>query len=92
MIFWEEKLTQIFHNVLWAAVFEFIAGNTVELILDNIYQCVTILCFSPIKINTKITGVILCLYYKRPFFCHLFKKLLGFSTFSDLPRSERVLW
>lgn len=92
MIFWEEELTHIFHNVLWAAVFEFIAGNTMELGLGIIYQYVTILCFSLIKINTKITTISVCLYYKGPFFCYLFKKLLGFSTFSNLPRSERVLW
>lgn len=61
MIFWEEELAHIFHNVLWAAVFEFISGNTMELVLGIIYQYVTILCFSLIKINAKITGIIVCL-------------------------------
>lgn len=52
MIFWEEELTRIVHNVLWAAVFEFIAGNTMELVLGIIYQYVSNLCLSLIKINT----------------------------------------
>lgn len=75
------------------AEFEFHVSYPLELNLGIIYQYFN--CFNLVKINTKLTAMIVCLDYKRPFFGYVFKRdqvFLFFFFFQTCLREERVLW